>query len=241
MSRHVSIAIVLLSGAAAQGGQRLGTDDPGFAPPDKNVARCERTVALALRKDAACLDACTFNAIRATFFGGAAFVDEPCEESCGAALVKTANALFAKNICPPCITRFPPAVVAALNEQATDAASAGIACAGTTPLGGDDMGFVAPDRATGRCELRVGESVGKLDQAVMACHVRAADAAFRRKRFDEERCEDAAARRYDAAVGKLTGCPPCIDRTQLKMQVRSNADGATALIYCASPGAAFLA
>jgi hypothetical protein len=240
MSRHAPLGIVLLACTAAGAGQRLGSDDPGFVPPTRNVAQSERMVAKALAKDAACLDRCTFNALRASFFRGAPFIDEPCEDGCAAELVKTANALFARNICPPCITRFPPALVAALNEQATDAAGARIACAGTIPLGGDDPGFVAPDRATGRCELGVGRSVSTLDQAIMACHIRAADRAFRKRRFDEERCEDQAERSYDTAIRRLTGCPPCIDPTQLKTQIRANADAATALIYCASPSGAFL-
>ena len=240
MARHSSLAMVLLACAVAHGGQRLGSDDPGFVPPTRNVARCERAVAQALRKDAACLDRCTFTALRATFSRGVPFKDDPCEDACGAALVKAASTLFARNICPPCLTRFPPALVATLNEQATDAAGARIACAGTTPLGDDDPGFLAPDRPTGRCELAVGKGVSRLDQAVMRCHVRAADRAFERKVFDEEDCENAAAQRYDRAIGRLTGCPPCIDTTQLKTQIRSNADAATALIFCASPGGAFL-
>src|SRR5262247_3868571 len=109
-------SILLLGAEAARGSRRFGGDDGGFVPPNKTVARCEEKVARLLARDAACLDRCTFRAVRATFFRAAPFTDEPCEDACGVAFVAAANALLAKNICPPCITRFPPAVIAAVNE-----------------------------------------------------------------------------------------------------------------------------
>jgi len=237
----LAAASILLVGAeAARGSRRFGGDDGGFVPPNRTVATCEERVARLLARDAACLDRCTFSAARATFFKGAPFDDEPCEQACSAAFVRSATALFAKNTCPPCITRFPPALVASINERSTDAATALVACAGTIPLGDDDGGFVAPDRATGKCELAVGKAVSKLDQAIIACHLRAADAALKGRNFDEEACEDAAERRYDAAVGRLNACPPCLDPAALATQVRANADAGNALIYCASPSGAFV-
>jgi len=233
------LASMLVTGAA-RAGRPLGGDDGGFVPPSKPVARCEDTVAKILRKDAACLDRCTFMAARATFFKGAPFEDEPCEQACGAAFVSAANRLRARNICPPCITQFSAAAVAMANEQATDAASGLVACTGTTPLGGDDAGFVAPDKTTGKCELAVGKQVSRLDQAIIAGHIKAGDAAFRRTSFDEEGCEDAAERKYDRTIAKLTGCPNCLDPTALKTQIRTNADVGNGLIYCASPSGAFL-
>jgi len=234
------VLTLLVGPPAARGGRPFGGDDGGFVPPSKAVADCEDRVAKILATDAACLDKCTFKAARATFFKGAAFEDEPCEQACSAAFVKSADALLAKNICPACITRFPPAAVAASNERASDAASALVACAGTTPLGGDDGGFVAPDKATGRSELAVGKAASKLDQAIIACHVKAAGAAVTGRSFDEEGCEDVAERRYDAAVARLTGCPPCLDPAALKMQIRTNADAGNGFIYCASPSGAFV-
>ena len=233
------LASMLVTGAA-RAGRPLGGDDGGFVPPSKPVARCEDTVAKILRKDAACLDRCTFKAARATFFKGAPFEDEPCEQACGAAFVGAANRLRARNICPPCITQLSAAAVAMANEQATDAASGLVACTGTTPLGGDDAGFVAPDKTTGKCELAVGKQLSRLDQAIIACHIKAADAAFRRTSFDEEGCEDAAERKYDRTIAKLTGCPNCLDATALKTQIGTNADVGNGLIYCASPSGAFV-
>ena len=230
----------MLAASAARAGQALGGDDGGFVPPNKRIARCERTVAKILRKDAACLDRCTLKAARAAFFKGALFDDEPCERACGAVFVRAADNVLTKGICPPCITQFPPAVVAMANERATDTATGQIVCAGTTPLGGDDAGFLAPDKATGKCELAVGKQVSKLDQTIIACHMRAADAAFGQTSFDEDGCEDAAERNYDRVIAKLTGCPSCLDPTALETQIRTNADVGNGLIYCASPSGAFV-
>ena len=87
---------------------------------------------------------------------GRPFVDEPREQRCAANLVRAANALLARNICPPCITQVDPAMVAMANEQTIDAATGLVACAGTTPIGGDEADFVAPDKATGLCEVSRG-------------------------------------------------------------------------------------
>src|SRR5438034_855120 len=125
---------LMLAAGAARAGRPLGGDDGGFVPPSKRVARCEDTVAKILRKDAACLDRCTYKAARAAFFKGAPFEDEPCEQACG----------------------------------------------------------------------------------------------------------DAAERKYDRTIAKLTGCPNCLDATALKTQIGTNADVGNGLIYCASPSGAFV-
>jgi hypothetical protein len=221
-------------------GPARGADDPGFRPPDRRIARCEHTVTRRLKQNARCLDGCTFVAAKATIFRGRPFDDERCEAACGAALVRAGDALFARGICPPCITRLSPATVAMLTEQASNAGTGQVACAGTIPLGGDDAGFVPPDRATGRCELAAGRSVSRLDQVLLTCQMRTARAAFAEKAFDEDACEEAAARRYDATIARLHGCPACLQPTALKTQLRLNADAAAGIIYCASPSGAFL-
>jgi len=94
----------------------------------------------------------------------------------------------------------------------------GAARAGT-PFGGDDTGFVPPDKATLKCESSVAKNAAKLTLAVSLCHIKAADAGVKGKTFDEE----------DA---KLT-CPMCVDSKAIGDNVQSMLDtAANAGIYC---------
>jgi hypothetical protein len=243
MARLIVLVVgfaVLCGTGTARAGRRFGGDDTGFVPPSRSVARCEDMVAKLLRRDAACLDGCTFRAAGRAFFQGKPFDDEQCEARCGTAFISRATGLLARNICPPCITAVSPAVIVMINEQASNAGTGLVACAGTVPLGGDDDGFVAPDAATGRCELAVGRNVSKLDGALIRCHVNAANVALRGGAFDDEGCEAEAERRYDAANATLTGCPLCLDAVRMGTQLRASHDAANGLIYCASPSGGFL-
>src|SRR5439155_1092066 len=96
--------------------------------------------------------------------------------------------------------------------------STGTALAGT-PFGGDEAGFVAPDKATALCG--VARNAAALLLALSRCDRRAADAAFSGVPFDEEGCEDAAETSYDAANAKLSGCPSCLNAVGLRMMIRS--------------------
>jgi hypothetical protein len=110
-------------------------------------------------------------------------------------------------------------------------ATAGAARA-STPFGGDDTGFVPPDKATLKCESSVLKNAAKLTLAVSICHMKMADAGVKGKQFDEEGCETAAAGKYEAANGKLT-CPACINSGGIEHTVISQLDtAANAAIYC---------
>ena len=78
-----------------------------------------------------------------------------------------------------------------------------------TPFGGDDTGFVPPDKETLKCESSVTKNAAKFTLAVSICHDKAADAGVKGKTFDEEACETAARGKYDAANAKLTCPTPC--------------------------------
>jgi hypothetical protein len=108
----------------------------------------------------------------------------------------------------------------------------GVARAGT-PLGGDDAGFVPPDKGTLKCETTVAKNAAKLTLAVSICHMKAADAGVKGKIYDEEACETKARGKYDTANAKLTTCPPCLDSAVLGDGVLSQLDGlANAALYC---------
>jgi len=107
----------------------------------------------------------------------------------------------------------------------------GAARAGT-PFGGDDTGFVPPDKATLKCESSVTKNAAKFTLAVSICHDKAADAGVKGKTFDEEACETAARGKYDAANAKLT-CPSCVDSKAIGDNVESMLDtAANGGIYC---------
>ncbi len=235
-------ALVLVTIVTCEPARGAATFGGGFVPPSRSVARCENTVVRLLRRNAACLDRCTFEAAEAAILRGRPFDDEACEERCGVVLVRAAEVLYGKGLCPPCITAIAPAPVALLNEQASNLGTGLVACAGTIPLGGDDAGFLPPDEATGRCELAVGRAISRFDQRLLACLLRAARRAFRRKPFDEASCRVAAARRYDEATAGLVSCPSCLDANTrvLREQIRTNVETARRLVYCASPSGAFL-
>jgi hypothetical protein len=238
----VSSVLVVLAIASRQPASPEATFGGGFIPPNRDVARCENTVVRLLRRNAECLDRCTFEAATAALFRGRPFDDERCEARCGASLVRAADALYGRGICPPCITAIAPAPVATLNEQASNLGAGLVACAGTIPLGGDDAGFLPPDEATGRCELAVGRAISRFDQDLLACLLRAARRAFHDKPFDETRCGVTAQRRYDDATAGVTDCPSCLDtNTPLLLgQIRTNVETARRLVYCASPSGALL-
>jgi hypothetical protein len=246
MARKIGLgtALAVLFGAAvALAGTPFGGDDTGFVPPTLDVLLCENRFNSITTNELQCLIRCHLTAATVTFNTGKPFDDEECETSCSAQEIRALSDLYAQNICPPCITQVDPAALAASSEQGIDAQTGGVACAGTTPYGGDDSGFVAPSRAVASCEIGVGRNISRLYEALTLCSIKQANAAFRGLTFDEEGCDDAAEKDYDAANGRLTGCPSCLGAATQKAfgaAVRSGFDSGNGDIYCASPGGAFL-
>lgn len=102
-----------------------------------------------------------------------------------------------------------------------------------TPLGGDDLGFVPPDKPTLSCESKVATNVARLIHAVTTCHVKTADAALKGKPFAEEACETGARTTYDHANAGLAGCPACLDPGAVADGEVGRLDSAAAaLVYC---------
>ena len=113
----------------------------------------------------------------------------------------------------------------------------GMAMAGT-PLGGDDTGFIAPDKTTLKCEDGVGKAASKLAGAAFKCQTAQADASLKLgSSQDDDTCESAAKTKYDATVGKLTSCPPCLNAAgtaAIRDNTVNQIDGlANAALYCA--------
>jgi hypothetical protein len=111
----------------------------------------------------------------------------------------------------------------------------GAAALAGTPLGdGDDTGFVPPDKTTLKCEVGVSKAAAKYGAALIACHNKAATAGLKTQASaDDTACESAALTKYNAAVGKLTGCPPCLDPAAIAANAKSQLDtAANALFFC---------
>src|SRR5213593_2635695 len=119
------------------------------------------------------------------------------------------------------------------------------------PFGGDDSGYVPPNRSVAKCEQQVARSLASFDRCALTCNDRAAKAAFKGRPIDLPACTQTGARscrgRYDRASARMaqTGrCPACLSPAAQGLL----ADGAAArfkqaaaAIHCrATPDAAAL-
>ena len=211
----------------ALGSPPFGGDDNGFVPPDVATAKCEDTVVKRLAKLLKALGTCHLKT-GAAARTGKVFDEEGCEAAAQAGFDAAVEKLVG---CPACL---PPAQ--SISEQAESTVNQNngvIACAPGTPFGGDDTGFVASDPAAATCEMRVERSFFTLEAAILTCHVKAADAGFAGKPFDEEACEAAALSRYTGANARLTGCPPCLDAPAIGLAAEQTLDALNGDFYCA--------
>src|ERR1051325_3437059 len=126
------------------------------------------------------------------------------------------------------------------------ALSAGLARA-ATPFGGDDTGFVPPDKATLACENSVAKAASKYGACVVKCHISRAggkladDAA-------EDACETAnggkgCGDKFGAAIAKIAAkcpgsCAPA-NGASLRSFVENVFDGVNGGPYCDSTGTPF--
>src|SRR5689334_1597907 len=89
--------------------------------------------------------------------------------------------------------------------------SARVAVAGT-PFGGDDTGFVPPDKATLSCENSVAKAISKYSACVIKCHISRASGKLADDTA-EDACETANAGKgcgdkYGATISKIAAkCP----------------------------------
>ena len=225
-------------------------DDSGFVPPDKNTAKCEDTVAKSATKLAGCITKCQSK--QADFvLKGKSFDEEACEEgtgkpvSCRAAYDNATASLVAKGICPACLNTPAQGTLADLVTTFLENNNGQIYCAGSSNFGGDDTGFVPPDKNTAKCEDTVAKNATKLLGCVMKCHTKQADSALAGQSFDEEACEEGTGKpvscraAYDKATASLIAkgiCPACLDATaqsNLADLVTTFLEDNNAQIYCA--------
>jgi hypothetical protein len=103
----------------------------------------------------------------------------------------------------------------------------------------EETGFGPPSATASKCEDAVVKSVAKFAAAILKCHIKAADAAFKNKTsFAEEPCEVAAESKYDATNTKLFApghCPACLQANAVGMRqmLEPVLDGMNGQAYCA--------
>jgi hypothetical protein len=232
-------------------GTPFGGDDAGFLPTSKGILACESKAQVLGAKLVVALAGCHLRLASAALSGsGSVASEDGCENAAVGNFLGKSSKLIAKGSCPLCVVEninhepYPLDVAAAV-----DAANGTVYCAGTTPLGDDDAGFVPPDATTLKCEAAVGKELAKLQLCIAKCHAKYARAALSGLPFDEDACEDttpmkSCRAKFDAYVARLASiCPPCLDTTArdgLADQLETAVDGTNDTFYCASPIGAFL-
>jgi|SRR5262245_849481 len=229
----------------------FGGDDTGFIPPTKDIAKCEDSVGKSLGKAAACILGC--HKKRAD----GKLADETAEDNCennlpaaadckGKYTAVTGNSSKINALCPPCLGAAARAARFDAVEGIIDGNNNKIYCAGTTAWGGEDTGFIPPDKDTAKCEDAVGKAAGKAIACIIKCHKARADGKLADDTA-EDTCEgttgsstSSCKAKYDKATGNLT-CPPCVDKPGLFSFIVNTLDGINGTVYCAqSPSGAFL-
>jgi hypothetical protein len=251
MVRKLAIATALvsiLSGGIALASPPFGGDDSGFVPPDKDTAKCEDSVGKSLGKAAACILAC--HKKRAD----QKLADETAEENCESNLpaaadcqgkynAVTGNSSKINAICPACLNATNRGLLFGTVAGIIDANNNRVYCAGTTAWGGDDTGFIPPDKDTAKCEDGVGKATAKAIACIIKCHKARADGKLADDTA-EDSCEKGASPssclgKFTTATGKLS-CPPCVDAAGLFNFIETTVDNVNGGVYCASPSGAFL-
>lgn len=111
------------------------------------------------------------------------------------------------------------------------------------PFGGDDTGAVLTlVKKRIQCQDAVVKNYSRLVKCILNCHVKAANAIFNGKSFDEEACESAdpvksCRAKYDAAATQIVGkgCPNCLDFAQqgkLADDIEASLDANNQNFYC---------
>jgi hypothetical protein len=199
---------------------------------------------------------------------GKLFDEEACEQgtgrptSCRAAYDKASAALLARTVlvnkvkvplCPGCLGTAAQSSLGDLVSNFIENNNGQIYCAGTTPFGGDDSGFVPPDKNTGKCEDTVALHLKTLAACMTHCQIKQADSALNGASFDEEACEQGSGKptscraAYDKASAALLAskvlvnkvkvplCPTCLNgpaQSVLADSVMSFMEQSNGQIYC---------
>jgi hypothetical protein len=226
------------------------TPTGGFDPPNTTTGGCEDTVGKSLAKLVSCVTTCEVKQANAAV-ARKSFDDETCEQgagkptSCRAAYDDASAALLATGACPACLD-------AAAQGQLADAAisfveqlNGSLYCAGSVAFGGDDSGFVPPDRKTAQCENTVAKNAATLLACDGGCRKKKADADVRGTGFNLPACETGTLKPVSCAATfttqstKLLGkniCPGCLGasgQAAVATAVQDFIDLAGGPIYCA--------
>ncbi|MFN8544774.1 MAG: hypothetical protein U0807_11325 [Candidatus Binatia bacterium] len=233
-----ALLVLLLLPAAARAGAAFGGDDAGFVPNTDLERRCQGKLIANLGNLAVCATKCHTRMATAAF-QVEPFAEAVCEATCVVRYREKAARILLTNACPgECLeqTRYGSLMGAFLDQANGD-----YFCDGVVPLGdGDDAGVVPSTDGVLRCETRIAKKGASLIRCVLGCHQRLADRAFGGLPFDEEACETACQVGF-VNVGLVGTCPSCIAYLPgVAGEVRAFLDSTNGLIYCTSPGAAFL-
>jgi hypothetical protein len=238
----------VLGAGWAIAGTPFGGDDGGFIPPTKDIGKCEDSVGKNLGKAANCILGCHKKRAKGSLADETA--EEACENNGPAAKdckskynVATGNPSKINSLCPPCLDATARANLYDTVEGLIDTNNDKIYCTPGTAWGGDDTGFIPPDKAAEKCEDGVGKVAGKTIACIIKCH-KARAAGKLADDTAEDNCESGASPssckgKYDKKTSKLT-CDPCLDKAGLYTFIENNADALNGAVYCASPSGAFL-
>jgi hypothetical protein len=228
----------------------FGGDDTGFIPPSRGVFVCASKSQILVAKLIVGLTKCHIRLAAAGLAGNASGnSEEGCENATKSKFLHATGGVLSTG-CPLCVVQhinFEP--IATTLEAQLDAANGSVFCAGATPLGDDDTGFVPPDSTTYRCEGAVAKALSKLRYCLAKCHAKYAKAAMSGALFDEEACESTDVLRscrakFDKVRDKVAPtCPGCLDASAqngLADGVEADVDQTNDLYYCESPSGAFV-
>jgi hypothetical protein len=233
MLATITALSIIALGGSARAATPFGGDDAGFIPPDRNTLRYESTVGRNLANFQRCVLKCHGNRAHGRLTSDTS--EAGCEEGCESRFDLAHNRLVVPAPAATCLGPSNRTTVRSVWESILDGNSGTIYCAGTTPVGGDDSGFIAPDAATFRCESGFGRNAGTLLLCVSLCH---AKRAGQRLGDDtaEDSCESSCMTKYNTANGHLRGCPPCVNPSttaSFGSLLTTQSDSNNGLVYCA--------
>jgi len=237
MNRWLGFGLLMagfVTGGVVLASTPFGGDDTGTIPPDSPkgpITKCENAVGKAVGTLVKSIGKCT--ASRAS----GKLKDDTAEDACEQKALTKFGTTKTKG-CSGCtdLSTLGPAVEALLDTNNNQ-----VYCTATgTPFGGDDSGMIPSDSPKGpitKCENGVNKAAGTLVGAIVKCHASRASG-----KLADDTAEDACEQKGLTKFGKtkVTGCDSCTDLSMLGSFVEGQADGANALVYCASPSEAFL-
>ena len=101
----------------------------------------------------------------------------------------------------------------------------------TTPFGGDDTGFVAPDKGSLKCEDGLSKKVGSLVTALIKCNIKDSDDLLKGKTFDLPGCQAQGTGKWDTTTMALV-CPPCISKNGIRDLTVTLVNLNGGVVYC---------